>query len=436
MTNYRTYLGPHLLENIEEYVMGHWEETVRVRPNDDGTLIGLPYPYTVPSRKDAFHEMYYWDTYFTCAGLLRAGRGELAISNTRNLLYLAEKYGYVPNGNRTFYLTRSQPPYLAAIVDMVADRLGKPELRQEALPGLRKEYEFWTTQRITATGLSRNGHNATRAELIAFHEEIAARVALPQDPTEALPRLAQTMAECEGGADFTSRYEDRCMDFCPVDLNCLLYQYECFFARHGREDERVEWSGKAEKRLELIHRYFWDEGRGGFFDYDMANERRSPFVIGWMQPMWAGIATKAQAGAIVERILPRIEFPFGIAGCPPQASGRVRQWDYPNSWPCLQYLAWTGLQRYGYAAEALRIAQKYLATVARSFEETGDLWEKYNVEDGSTRTVAETGYGLGTFRDSVTGKLVGRAGDDAPSMMGWSAGVYLEALALHRECKE
>ena len=100
--------------DVRRFIQTHWHETIRNAPDDQETLLGLPHPYTIPTRKGAFQELYYWDTYFTCVGLLADGRSDLALANTRNLLAQVDRFGFVPNGNRTYYLSRSQPPYLAA----------------------------------------------------------------------------------------------------------------------------------------------------------------------------------------------------------------------------------------------------------------------------------------------------------------------------------
>ncbi|HEY8966615.1 MAG TPA: trehalase family glycosidase, partial [Candidatus Methylacidiphilales bacterium] len=390
-------------------------------------------PYTVPSPKGVFQELYYWDTYFTCIGLLHSGKHRLALDNTRNLLSEVARFGYVPNGNRTYYLTRSQPPFLAPLVEAVAAALPDVPLREEALPLLRREYAFWMEHRATPAGLARHGHQADRAALLAFAPEIAALIGLPDDPgawEAALPLLSHKMAECETGWDFNPRFENRCEDFCPVDLNSLLYLYERFFADHGAPGEKAAFSRRAEERRERLAKLCWDAAEGGFFDYDFRNERRSRVASAAnFHALWAGLATAKQAAAIAERIVPRLELPFGLASCAraeAEGPGAVRpQWGWPNSWPCIQLLAYTGLHRYGHEEAALRIAEKYLAAVARVFSGTGELWEKYNAVDGSTHTVNENGY-------IVADRAEGGAPEGAPSMMGWTAGVFLDALAFRR----
>ena len=426
---HQAFLDPAVLDKIKAFIIGRWEETVRFNQADEGTLLGLPFPYTIPSRNDVFQEFYYWDTYFTSIGLLLSEREDLALSNTKNLLALAERYGFVPNGNRTYYLHRSQPPYIAALVNAVADTLKDSGLRQAALPTLRREYAFWTTRRMTPTGLSRYGHDADDKEVFEFAAAVASRIGIEAVSPSDLAIYSHKYAECESGWDFNPRFEHRCEDFCPVDLNSLLYLYERFLAEHGDPGERAHAARQAEDRKARMCELCWDSTRGGFFDYDFKNGRRSPIVsVAALQPLWAGIATQEQAALTLEKVVPQLEFAFGIAACAPSSDSRVCQWNYPNGWPCLHHIAYVGLHRYGHTEAALRIAGKYLATIARVFEETGDLWEKYNVEDGSTRTLNETGY----ITDDPRIKDPSAVPDTAPAMMGWTAGVFLDALKFYR----
>ena len=137
------------MQTIEAYLAQKWKETVRYTPQDSGMLIGLPYPYTVPCADGMFNEIYYWDTYFTNKGLIAAGEAQLARNNCRNMLYLVEKFGYMPNGNLTIYLHRSQPPYLAMMVWDVYEATADAAFLAQAYPVLQKEYAFWETARAT-----------------------------------------------------------------------------------------------------------------------------------------------------------------------------------------------------------------------------------------------------------------------------------------------
>jgi alpha,alpha-trehalase len=339
----------------------------------------------------------------------------------------------VPNGNRTYYLTRSQPPYLAPLVWQIAGTLKNSVFAQSAVATLRREYEFWTTKRITPTGLSRHYHHATPAELIAFFPEMTHRAHLQgKVPENSLDEIANVMAECETGWDLNHRFHHRCGDFCPVDLNSTLSIYERFFATFGPETERPAWRAKLAERTRLINELLWDESRGAYFDYDYRNGKRGTMVTAAsFQPLWAGIATPEQAQRVVENVLPLLVCEYGVAPVAPGPRDRVCGWDYPNAWPCIQNLIYRGLAHYGYETEARRIADKYLQTVGRCFEETGDLWEKYNAIDGSARTPSEHGYTESTLRNFETASTEAMLGKP-PAMLGWTAGVFLDAEAFLR----
>ena len=429
MINYTDFLGSNHLNAVRDFIVAHWEETMRSSPEDAGTLIGLPHPYTVPSRRGTFQELYYWDTYFTCLGLIESGRTDLAVFNTKNLLSLLDRFGFVPNGNRTFYLTRSQPPYLASLVERVAACPGNEGLLRESMPLLRREYEFWTTRRATPNGLAHYGHHATREELVEFHVEIAPRTGLAAEAGSVVPQLSHIMAECESGWDFNPRFEKRCDEFCAVDLNCLLYTYERLFASHPGLSAGKNWSALAAERIARLNEFCWDEDRGGFFDYDFVNEQRSTVVsCATFQALWAGMASEHQAACMVTKILPQVEFAFGVAACGVRPDNRCWQWDFPNGWPCLQQMVAAGLHRYGEEEAARRVAQKYLATVCRTFQETGDLWEKYNVEDGSPHTFAEPSYPNSNLHGEEAAAVSKEKIERPPAMMGWTAGAFMSLL--------
>jgi alpha,alpha-trehalase len=403
--------SPHIAATLRAFVQEHWEETLRVHREDEGDMIGLPLPYVVPCRKDRFQELYYWDTYFACLGLIESGRTDLAIFALRDFLHLVKRFGFIPNGSRTFYLNRSQPPYLAALVQRLgAQELG-PELMAEAVSALKAEYHFWQSRRNTPTGLAHYGNHATEEQLRQFFIQVRQRANLKgQTGEEQLWESSHTLAEAESGWDFTPRFEHRCNDFCAVDLNSNLFLYETLLAGVTNGSERENWEKRAEERRQRMTSFCWDQKSGAFFDFDFANGRHGQMLAAsTFHPLWAGLATPEQAALVREKALPRLELAFGVVPCEPGPREAVFQWDAPNVWPCLQAIVYRGLARYGYREDAERIARKYIGVVWRGFQETGDLWEKYNAENGSTKTKAEANY--------IT-----------PAMMGWTAGVLMDAL--------
>ena len=404
------------VSDVEKFIKSHWEETVRFSPQDNGTVVGLPHPYVVPCRKDSFQELYYWDTYFACLGLIHSGRADLVIANLRNFLHLINRFGFIPNGSRTYYLDRSQPPYFAALVKLMMENGLDEELTAEAIRGIKVEYDFWNNRRNTVVGLARHGHHATPDEAREFFLEIKDRAQL--DATgeeEQRQQTSHTLAEAESGWDFNPRFEHRCEDFCPVDLNSSLFVYEELLAGVTTGEEQQMWLQRAAQRRERLTEFCWNPEAGAFFDYDYVNGRQSTILAAsTFHPLWTGIATAKQAALVKEKALPRLELEFAIVTCEAGPRKKTCQWDHPNAWPCLQIIAYRGLARYGYTEDARRIAWKYVSTVCRGFAATGDLWEKYNAQDGSTHTRGEVGY-------------------VAPAMMGWTAGAFLDAVAYLRE---
>lgn len=205
------------IDSVRSFIRTSWDKTIRYNPRDEGTHIGLPRPYTVPSASGMFQELYYWDTFFTGEGLILDGKVELARNNVENMLSLVDRYGKMLNGNRTFYTNRSQSPYLSMMIAAVYDATGDRTWLRKVLPGLEKEYRFWMTERITPVGLNRHGNNATDEEKLAFIALLQERLG-PNFKTEGLTReeLLQIgsnhIAEAESW-DFNPRYKMRCMDF-------------------------------------------------------------------------------------------------------------------------------------------------------------------------------------------------------------------------------
>lgn len=398
------------INTVYDYIKDNWQNTILHETEDRGTLLGLPFPYSVPCHNQKVMQNYfYWDTYFTNVGLIRQGFVELAKNNTDNLLFHLKKYGYVPNGNRTYFLNRSQPPYLALMVRDIFEIIGDKTWLNEAFDLLKAEYDFWEKNRRTRIGLNRHLHHATNEQLAKFFdEELKGRIDFaPKDREEKIRIANHYLAEAETGWDFTPKFEQRAADFAKVDLNSLLYQVELNFAYFSQALEKGEegfWKARAEKRRALFTKYFWNERIGFFYDYDFVNNRQSPIAsLAGFHPLWTNMATQTQAEAVRKK-LTKFEYEFGVSICENSGQKIVYQWDYPNGWPPLFYIVINGLNNYGFADDARRIAEKYVNVVVRNFETTGDLWEKYNVVDGSIRVNNEY---------------------EMPAMMGWTAGVFV-----------
>lgn len=388
------------MQTIETYLAQKWKETVRYTPQDEGMLIGLPYTYTVPCADGMFNEIYYWDTYFTNKGLLAAGEVQLAKDNCRNMLYLVGKFGYMPNGNLTIYLGRSQPPYLAMMVWDVYAATADRAFLTAAYPVLQKEYAFWEKARMTESGLNRHFADNTAEECAKSYAGLRTRVRSPfSDPEEGGRNL---LAEAESGWDFTARFGGRCAHFNPVDLNSNLYRYEVLFAKTERElalSDGAAWEARALRRKQRIGALCYDPESKTYRDYDFTERKRSSLYSAAM--FWPYFMGVAESGEGLAPLLEKLEAPYGIFTA--EKSEERYQWGYPNVWAPCMYAAVVGCENYGYSAAAARLAHKYIALIEKNYEETGKLWEKYNALDGNTQSANEYA---------------------TPEMMGWTAGVY------------
>ncbi len=390
--------------SVTEFIQAHWDECTHENHEDAGTLIGLPYPYTVPA-VGHFDEMFYWDTYFTNLGLFLSGRSQQAKNNVDNMLHLVERYGFMPNGNRTYFLTRSQPPFLSYMVRDVYEQVPDPDWLRHAYAALKIEYQFWQTRRSSPIGLAHYDDESDPDKLPEIAAEFVRRIG--QQPPMPQAQLARHFyATAESGWDINPRWEFMCYNYAPIELNALLFGLEknmAYFAGQLLNGEELLWQHRAEQRSHAVTQYLQTPD-GLLMDYNFVTGRHSQiFSAAAFYPLFVGMATPEQAAAIVQN-LPRLEAAHGILTCEANQAPGNFQWDYPNGWACLQYIAMMGLSRYGYTEDARRIGQKYLNLVDTMYLETGNLWEKYNVVEGNIHVTNE--YGL-------------------PPMMGWSAGVYL-----------
>lgn len=395
------------MNNTKEYIKSNWAECIKTNMNDDGTLIGLPYPYTVPA-VGHFDEIYYWDTYFTNLGLDICDMQYQSKFNVDNMLYLIEKYGYMPNGNRIFYIGRSQPPFLSEMVRNVYDYYKDKVWLSAAYTMLEKEYKFWSDERNSKIGLNTYGgyYGKTKDEMNNVIDEFKSRVGYIHKENTDEQMAKHTVYSCESGWDCNPRWEFDAYNYAPVDLNSLMYMFEknmSYFSSELEEDGKEKWEQLADKRKERMQTYMISKD-GFLLDYNFEKEKLSKvFSAASFYPMYTKLVSKDTAKKTAESLY-RIEGDYGIYCCEKNDTVGEYQWDYPNGWACLQYIVVKGLYNYGYTEDAKRIAKKYISLVDKNFEKTGGIWEKYNVKDGNIEVKNE--YTM-------------------PQMMGWSAGVYL-----------
>ncbi|MBE7087040.1 MAG: alpha,alpha-trehalase [Clostridiales bacterium] len=391
------------MSKVLDYINNNWKKTVRFNQKDEDSLIGLPFPYTVPCAKGMFNEIYYWDTFFTNKGLIACEMVDLAKNNCKNMLYLVDKFGYMPNGNRTWYIGGSQPPYLALMVYDVYLKDGDLEFLLNAYKTLNKEYDFWMTKRVSANGLNHYSTDRTDEQCVEMFKGLSQRINPigKEDPARAGRHY---YAECESGWDFSARFSGKCCDYNPIDLNSNLYRYELIFAEIERLlkiSDGKEWQFKADSRKEKMLEFMWDEDACVFADYNYVTGERSKLKsCAGFWPFFNGVADDCHKSGLTI-LLDALETEYGLLTA--EKTKEDFQWGYPNCWAPCTFACVVALQRYGLIEDGKRIALKYIELIDRNFERTGGLWEKYNAINGTIEVFNEY---------------------DMPEMMGWTAGTY------------
>ena len=413
-------------------------------------LLFLDHPYVVPGGR--FNEMYGWDSYFIIRGLLRDGRVDLARDMVENFFFEIEHYGGVLNANRTYYLSRSQPPFLTSMIlgvyeaDKAASKSNQAWL-ERGYNDASRDYQLWVHEPHLAgsTGLSRYfdfgtgpapeelhndpGYYRAVAGYYILHPAAAAGHLLMEKTPNPDAGPVFTLAVCSGeqftgqesagcthvsdlqltpdyykadrsmresGFDPSFRfgpYDADTHHYAPVCLNSLLYKTEKDLEQMatllGKSAEARQWAQRAQARRAAINKDLWDPQRGMFFDYDFQTGTRSTYhYITTFYPLWSGLATPEQARA-VERNLGIFEHSGGLA-MSDQRTGV--QWDLPYGWAPTQLLAIEGLRRYGFNDDANRLSYKFLSMVDENFRRDGTIREKYNVETRSDETKVAVGY--------------------------------------------
>jgi alpha,alpha-trehalase len=362
------------------------------------SLLPLPHPYIVPGGR--FREVYYWDSYFTMLGLQASGRTQAIRDILDNFAFLTDTFGHIPNGNRSYYLSRSQPPFFALMVTLLSE--GNEMTR--FLPQLEKEYRFWmdgSDQISEQNPAVRRVVRMPDGELLNryYDDRPAPRPEAYREDTEtaqkASGRPARTVflnlkAGAESGWDFSSRWLQgsdlttiRTTDIVPVDLNCLLWNTEQlisdFYLRKDDVEKAKMYGDRALRRARAIQKYCWDNTAGWYMDYDLPNKKATGVMsLAGMYPLFFRISNRPQAIACSRTLEKTFLRPGGLV-CTPVKTGQ--QWDAPNGWAPLQWISIAGLRNYEQTELANTIKKRWCDLNTRVYQRTGKLLEKYNVED-------------------------------------------------------
>jgi alpha,alpha-trehalase len=374
--------------------------------------------------------MYYWDSYFTMLGLRVSHKDVLIHNIVDNFVYLIKTYGHIPNGTRTYYLSRSQPPFFSLMVELLVEANGNKEYINY-LPSLQAEYDFWmdganklntnspARDRVVLlddkTILNRYWDNDSTPRAEAYKEDIALAAQVNSKPEVTYRNIR---AACESGWDFSARWfldgtrmsTIRTTEIIPVDLNCLLYNLEKVLANayeiSGDRKKSELFINKAEARKNAIIKYCWDKDSNFFTDYDFTRKKPTGiYSLAGMYPFYFSLAEQEHADKAAILLEKYFLFPGGLLS---DLMITGQQWDAPNGWAPLNWIAYKGLKNYKHDMLANTIRNRWLQNVKNEYKRTGKLIEKYNV---------------------LYPEMPG-SGGEYPSQdgFGWTNGIYLKML--------
>jgi len=393
------------LRQVMDFIRTETKKYVDARQNTPGRLgPKLPYPYIPVSLDMGWNYLVYWDSYFITRLLLKEGHLDAAKNMVRDFFFLIDKYGHVPNANYYLWMNISQPPLLSSMVRLINEFKEDPEFLREAYPRLKKEYDFWLSplHLVKAKNFSQYRENGFgTAKYFGYPEN----------------GFTQWQTEPESGWDFTTRFENRILDFLEVDLNSFLYRYEQDLEWMASKQlslpksEAEIWAGRAKDRKVRFNKIFWDPARNYYFDFDLKNNRPAKvWTLAGFLPIWVGVAEPEQIKGAFQA-LPKFEQPYGLSVVDQDYGIDNKQWNFPIAWPPLTWWVEECLRAYGYTRESDLAIMQYLEAQTRLFQKHGYLFEKYN---------------------AATGELVPkkRRMDASHRMLGWAAGVFVDFYDL------
>ena len=392
-------------QTAQQHIMDLWP--VLTRPAQKagsplGSLIPLPNPYVVPGGR--FGEIYYWDSYFTMLGLKVAGKGNEIRNMVSNFAYLIKTFGFIPNGSRTYFLGRSQPPFFSMMVNLLSEVQGSRTLLTY-LPQLQQEYDFWMDGQAGLSAqnpayrrvvrmpdghiLNRYYDDKTTPRPESYKEDVTLAEKTVKRPEDAQILYRHLRAGAESGWDYSSRwFRDgkslatiHTTDFVPVDLNCLLINLERTLAEgyrmKGDQKRSMEYLILSRQRRDAVQKYCWDGKRQFYFDYDfVAAKQAAIFSLAGSFPLFMRIATPQQAQAVAQTV--QRDF-LKAGGLTTTLVKTGEQWDAPNGWAPLQWVSIQGLRNYKITKLADQIKVRWVAENLRVYKASGKMVEKYDV---------------------------------------------------------
>jgi alpha,alpha-trehalase len=414
-------------QSLDRHIRQLWSVLTRQPDGQKGSLIALPHSFIVPGGR--FREIYYWDSYFTMLGLHLHGHVDMIENMVNNFTYLIQNFGHIPNGNRTYYLSRSQPPYFALMVELLANSKNDDRIYVKYLPALQQEYDFWqlgakdnmeaklrTVKLEGGEILNRYFDESPTPRPESYFEDMHFSKKNEQTSEEFFTNIR---AAAESGWDFSTRWfadhlnmaTIETVNIIPVDLNCLLYKLEKILAKayslDGKINEAQGMETDAAKRLGAILKYCWNEKYSFFTDYNWAKKSIcDQITAAGLTPLFVAAEDNPIIKSKVDQIATTVkEYLLQPGGLVTTTISSGQQWDWPNGWAPLQWIAVKGLQNFGKEKEAQTIAQNWVSLNEKVFNATGKMMEKYDVVD--------------------TTKLAGGGEYESQEGFGWTNGVYL-----------
>ncbi|MCR4459296.1 alpha,alpha-trehalase [Pseudescherichia sp. L3] len=419
--------------SLKEHIDQLWPVLTR-EPQDHipwSSLLALPQAYIVPGGR--FSETYYWDSYFTMLGLAESGRNDLLKCMADNFAWMIENYGHIPNGNRTYYLSRSQPPVFALMVELFEEDGVRGAKRY--YEHLLMEYAFWMdgSESLNLNQAYRHAVRMPDGSLLnrywddrdtprdeSWIEDVETAKHSGRPPSEVYRDLR---AGAESGWDYSSRWlrdtqrlaSIRTTQFIPIDLNAFLFKLESTIANlsglKGDREGEAMFRQRASDRRAAVNRYLWDEEKGCYRDYDWRRGEQALFSAASIVPLYVGMVTHEQADRIAVAVRERLLTPGGMMATEYETG---EQWDKPNGWAPLQWMAIQGFKLYGNDELGDQIAHSWLNTVNGFYQQHHKLIEKYHIASGTPR---EGGGGEYPLQDGF----------------GWSNGVIRRLIGLYGE---
>ncbi|HDR2540664.1 TPA: alpha,alpha-trehalase [Enterobacter mori] len=417
-------------QSLREHIDGLWPVLTRTTDKASSkwdSLLPLPKSYVVPGGR--FREVYYWDSYFTMLGLAESGHWDKISDMVDNFAYEIDTFGHIPNGNRSYYLSRSQPPFFSLMVELLATH-DKDALKKYR-PQMEKEYAYWmegvdglqpgqANKRVVklddGTILNRYWDDRDTPRPESWLDDVNTAKNNPNRPATEIYRDLRSAAA--SGWDFSSRWMDdpqklgtiRTTSIVPVDLNALMFKMETLLARASQEDGDSAGASKYEalaaSRQKAIESHLWNEKEGWYADYDLKSKKvRNQLTAAALFPLYVKAAAQDRADKVAAATSSRLLKPGGITTTTINSG---QQWDAPNGWAPLQWVAAEGLQNYGQEKVAMDVTWRFLKNVQHTYDREKKLVEKYDVSSTGT----------------------GGGGGEYPLQdgFGWSNGVTLKML--------